>query len=66
MKSVPKAEGVEEILYPGEGRERRIRKREKGGIPLSPEVVVDLKELARSCDVPFPAPIGRGVEGNQS
>lgn len=57
LKSVPRAEGAEEILYPGEGRQRRIRRREKGGIPLSREVVSDLEDLGRSCGVSFPAPI---------
>ena len=57
LKSVSRADGVEEILYPGEGRERRIRRREKEGIPLSREVATDLKELGRSCGVSFPAPI---------
>ncbi|GAA5344979.1 malate dehydrogenase (NAD) [Planifilum fimeticola] len=65
LKSVPRAEGAEEILYPGEGRERRIRRRLKEGIPLSREVVSDLEELGRSCDVSFPAPIGGEAEGNQ-
>ena len=63
LKAVPRAEGAEEILYPGEGRERRIRRRLREGIPLSREVVSDLEELGRSCDVPFPGPIGR--EGKQ-
>lgn len=57
LKSVPRAEGAEEILYPGEGRQRRICRREKGGIPLSREVVSDLEDLGRSCGVSFPAPI---------
>jgi LDH2 family malate/lactate/ureidoglycolate dehydrogenase len=65
LKSVPRAEGAEEILYPGEGRERRIRRRLREGIPLSREVVSDLEEVGRSCAVPFPLPIGGEDGGNR-
>jgi LDH2 family malate/lactate/ureidoglycolate dehydrogenase len=66
LKGVPRAEGVEEILYPGEGRVRRARERQDRGIPLSDGVTAELKQLARICGVPFPEPIGEGTEGGVS
>ncbi len=59
LKAVPRAEGAEEILYPGEGRERRIRRRSREGIPLSREVVSDLEELGPELRCSFPGPMGR-------
>jgi LDH2 family malate/lactate/ureidoglycolate dehydrogenase len=45
VKSLEKAEGIEEILIPGEPEHRAEIRRKKEGIPLSDKVAADLKVL---------------------
>lgn len=48
-KSLPKAKGFDEILIPGEPEERKAADRIKNGIPISENVIEELKqELARN------------------
>jgi LDH2 family malate/lactate/ureidoglycolate dehydrogenase len=46
MKQQPKAQGVDEILVPGEREARRERERRERGIPLSLDVLAALNEEA--------------------
>jgi len=46
VKASPTAQGVEEILYPGEGSARIETERRSSGIPLPEAVAVDLQNLA--------------------
>lgn len=46
IKASPKADGVEEILIPGERRFRTAEKRRRGGIPISDQLLGELNELA--------------------
>jgi LDH2 family malate/lactate/ureidoglycolate dehydrogenase len=57
VKSVPKAEGVKEILYPGERRKREYQKKLIEGISLSREVEKELNQLGKEWDIPFPQTI---------
>ncbi|WAA09008.1 Ldh family oxidoreductase [Fervidibacillus albus] len=54
MKNIPTISGVSEIRYPGERRKRERDKRLKIGIPLSEEVVKELKLLGQSLNLAFP------------
>lgn len=54
-KACPPAKGVEEILIPGEPEERMAALRRKTGIPLSPEVLGELRREAEALDLAFPA-----------
>jgi len=55
IKSSPRQEGVEEILYPGEIRSRYAEQYLRDGIPLTEETVRLLEEHARAvhCEVPW-------------
>ncbi|RXT07229.1 Ldh family oxidoreductase [Ammoniphilus sp. CFH 90114] len=55
VKSVPLAEGVDEIFYPGERRAREYKNRLLQGISLSEEVERELYALGESLDLRFPA-----------
>mmetsp|Transcript_112186 Transcript_112186/g.341377 ORF Transcript_112186/g.341377 Transcript_112186/m.341377 type:complete len:177 (+) Transcript_112186:3-533(+) len=57
LKAQPRAEGVEEILMPGEPESRAEAERAKSGVPLQPDVVDSLKAEAAELGVPFPEPI---------
>lgn len=57
VKSVPLADGVEEILYPGERRVKEYKWRLEEGIILSDEVHRELVEIAQQWNVNFPASI---------
>lgn len=56
IKASPKAEGTEEILYPGERRHRSAEKK-SDGIRLTESVTDDLSELGDELGVKFPAEI---------
>jgi len=47
IKSCPKAEGIEEIMLPGERSERTYRERLQKGIPVERKVLEELKELEK-------------------
>ena len=51
LKALPKAEGQNEILMPGEIQYRIARDREAAGIPLDPRIVEELNDIARQYGV---------------
>jgi L-2-hydroxycarboxylate dehydrogenase (NAD+) len=53
-KNCPRAAGVDEILIPGEPEERAAKLRLRTGIPISGDVVDQLKAEAAALDVRFP------------
>lgn len=55
LKSQPTAEGVEEILVPGEPEWRTKKKREKEGCPIREEDANLLRQLGKDLGVLFPA-----------
>lgn len=54
IKSIPTNEGVDEILYPGERREREFRKRLEEGIYISEEVEKELLQISEELSITFP------------
>jgi ureidoglycolate dehydrogenase (NAD+) len=58
IKSLPPADGIAELLAPGESGRRTGAERAATGIPLGPKVWRDLTEVATTLDVPAPAPLG--------
>lgn len=57
IKALPRAEGCDEILLPGESEQRCQIERERNGIPITDNVVADLRVLAESLAVNFPGPV---------
>ena len=55
LRAVPPAEGFKRVFTPGEIEASRKAERSKSGIPLSPEVAAELKEMGTRLKVPFPA-----------
>ncbi|MEM0481891.1 MAG: Ldh family oxidoreductase [Nitrososphaerota archaeon] len=58
IKSVRRAEGVEEIMLPGEPEEKAMRERLKKGIPIDSNILQRLRELGERLGVSFPEPLG--------
>ena len=54
MKQVPRIDGAEEILYPGERRYRTYQQNSKEGIDLSESVAAELAKLGETVGVFFP------------
>jgi LDH2 family malate/lactate/ureidoglycolate dehydrogenase len=54
IKESPKRKGVEEIFLPGEIEKREAERRKKLGIPLDSEALVEVKNLAKELNIPFP------------
>ena len=54
LKALPKAQGHEEILMPGEPEQRMLDTRARDGIPLPPGTVEKLREAARRLDLAPP------------
>lgn len=54
MKAVPLAEGVAEILFPGELEDRRAAIADRDGIEIPPKTVDELTKLARDIGVEVP------------
>ena len=54
LKALPKADGHDEILMPGEPEQRVLETRERDGIPLPPGTVDKLRETARRLDLTSP------------
>ena len=54
IKSLPKAEGVDEIMVPGEPEQRTAQRRAREGIPIAQKTVSKLKAVAEKLDVKFP------------
>ena len=48
MKNVPKAEGFEEIFYPGEMEARQDIENRKNGLALPADTLSDLEKLGKS------------------
>lgn len=57
LKTLPKAEGCEEVLMPGEPEQRVLEKRARDGIPLPPGTVEKLRETARRLGLALPPPL---------
>lgn len=57
IKALPRAEGCEEVLLPGEPEARREAVLLREGIPVTDNVVSDLRDLADELGVPFPSPL---------
>jgi uncharacterized oxidoreductase len=55
VKSSPPAEGVAEVLAPGEPEARNRAEREANGVPLHADVWTSLCRLAREFGVVIPA-----------
>jgi LDH2 family malate/lactate/ureidoglycolate dehydrogenase len=51
VKSQPRATGFDEILIPGEPEERKAKERLKEGIPLSGEIIQQLKEAGEKMGI---------------
>ncbi len=54
LKALPRAEGVSEILVPGEPENRTYDDRSRNGIPLPEGTIVRLRRVAEKLDVRFP------------
>jgi ureidoglycolate dehydrogenase (NAD+) len=55
LKALPRADGVAEILAPGEPETRCAEERARHGIPLPPGTVQNLRTMAARFDVKLPA-----------
>ncbi len=51
LTSSKKLPGVDEIRIPGQGRERRRADRQKNGVPLAPELIKQVDELAKTLKI---------------
>jgi L-2-hydroxycarboxylate dehydrogenase (NAD+) len=54
-KNLTKAEGINEILIPGEPESRAEEDRLKNGIPISEKVLSDMEKLAEEFDISMPS-----------
>ncbi len=61
IKALPRAAGCDEILLPGEPEQRCHAQREKDGIPVTDNVVADLKKLASETGASFPQQTDGGL-----
>mmetsp|Transcript_65602 Transcript_65602/g.207305 ORF Transcript_65602/g.207305 Transcript_65602/m.207305 type:complete len:177 (-) Transcript_65602:69-599(-) len=57
LKAQPRAEGVEEVMMPGEPESLAEAERSKSGVPLQPDVVESLQAEGASLGLTFPQPI---------
>jgi ureidoglycolate dehydrogenase (NAD+) len=55
LKTLPPAEGVAEVLVPGEPEDRAAEERSRRGIPLPAGTVENLRSAAARFQVPLPA-----------
>ena len=55
IKALPRADGVDEIMVPGEPEDRVYEERLASGIPLPPGTVDSLKAAAERFEIPLPA-----------
>ena len=60
IKGLPKAEGIDEILVPGEPEIRVRKERLRGGIPLPDGTVANLQSAAEQLSIPTPAWLASG------
>jgi L-2-hydroxycarboxylate dehydrogenase (NAD+) len=54
-KALPKAQGFDEILIPGEPEERATALRSRSGVPLTQAIRTQLEAVASRLGVPFPS-----------
>lgn len=54
VRKLDKADGVDEILVPGEPEFRTEELRRKEGIPVSPKVIEDMQKMAKEFDIRMP------------
>ena len=60
VKTVPLAQGFDEVFYPGEVEDRaEAANLAAGGVVLAEQSLADLRELGAEAGVPFPAEGGR-------
>ena len=57
LKATPTLEGGERVLVPGQREHEAFLERSRLGIPLHPNVVENLAELARELGIRFPGPV---------
>lgn len=57
LKDAPRAEGQERIYIHGEKEFEEAERRARQGIPLSPSVLTELRQIAAELDIPF-TPLG--------
>ncbi len=57
LKALKPAAGFTEVLYPGEPEARKEAERRRNGVPLSPQVVQALAEVAGTAGLAMPAPL---------
>ena len=50
-KQLKLAKGFKTILHPGEPEAIKLKENLKKGIPISPDVIADLKNLAQSLNI---------------
>ena len=55
QKALPPADGVEEVMVPGEPENRTYKERSANGIPLPQGTVANLRSIASRFEVPLPA-----------
>ena len=55
LRALPRAEGVAEVLVPGEPEDRSTEERRRRGIPLPTGTVENLRSVAARFRVPLPA-----------
>jgi LDH2 family malate/lactate/ureidoglycolate dehydrogenase len=55
LRALPRAEGVPEVLVPGEPEDRSTEERSRRGIPLPAGTVENLRRVASRFRVPLPA-----------
>jgi LDH2 family malate/lactate/ureidoglycolate dehydrogenase len=55
LKTLPRADGVPEVLVPGEPEDRAAEDRSRRGIPLPAGTVANLRSAAARLRVPLPA-----------
>jgi LDH2 family malate/lactate/ureidoglycolate dehydrogenase len=61
-KALPKAQGFDEILIPGEPEEREATRRARSGIPLTETIRAQLGAIGERLGVPLPAMIGHPLD----
>jgi LDH2 family malate/lactate/ureidoglycolate dehydrogenase len=59
LKTTPRAEGVDEVMLPGEIEARTAAERRRTGVPITPDVWADLEREAARAGVRLPEPVPR-------
>ena len=54
LKALPKAEGIDEILVPGEPEDKVYEERSRNGIPLPEGTIRNLRSVAERFEVELP------------